>query len=237
MSSNLKWQVQNSSIQVTKISDSSRQVTKISDSSRQVTKISDSSRQLTKISDSAKIFLVYFYLKRCVFWRKKNKLPTYPGSHFSNCGLRSSKLTQLLLKHGLSCYCILGEGGGGILHDRHCLPFRITWGDPQFHLPVAVQSVLSLLKLWVWTRSWRGVLNTTLCDKVCQWLASVWWFSPGTPLSFTNKTDCHNITEILLKVALSRDRMVVGFITTYAISAYHHKRCEFEPHSSEVFMY
>jgi len=38
-------------------------------------------------------------------------------------------------------------------------------------------------------------------------------------------------------VALSRDRMVVGFITTYAISSYHHKRCEFEPHSGEVYMY
>jgi len=27
-----------------------------------------------------------------------------------------------------------------------------------------------------------------------------WWFSQGTPVSFTNKIDCHNITEILLKV-------------------------------------
>jgi len=29
------------------------------------------------------------------------------------------------------------------------------------------------------------------------------WFSPGTPVSFTNKTDHHDITEILLKVALN----------------------------------
>jgi hypothetical protein len=29
------------------------------------------------------------------------------------------------------------------------------------------------------------------------------WFSPGTPVSFTNKTGCHNITEIVLKVALN----------------------------------
>jgi hypothetical protein len=29
------------------------------------------------------------------------------------------------------------------------------------------------------------------------------WFSPGTPVSFTNKNDGHNITELLLKVALS----------------------------------
>jgi hypothetical protein len=29
------------------------------------------------------------------------------------------------------------------------------------------------------------------------------WFCPGTPFSSTNKTDRHNITEILLKVALN----------------------------------
>jgi hypothetical protein len=29
------------------------------------------------------------------------------------------------------------------------------------------------------------------------------WFSPGTPVSSTNKIDCHDITEILLKVALN----------------------------------
>ena len=29
------------------------------------------------------------------------------------------------------------------------------------------------------------------------------WFSPGIPVSSTNKTDRHNITEILLKVALN----------------------------------
>jgi hypothetical protein len=30
-----------------------------------------------------------------------------------------------------------------------------------------------------------------------------WWFSPGPPVSSTNKTDCHDITEKLLKVALN----------------------------------
>jgi hypothetical protein len=29
------------------------------------------------------------------------------------------------------------------------------------------------------------------------------WFSPGPPVSYTNKTDHHDITEILLKVALN----------------------------------
>jgi hypothetical protein len=43
-------------------------------------------------------------------------------------------------------------------------------------------------------------LDTTLCNKVCQWLATGRWFSPGTPVSPTNKTDRHDISEILLKV-------------------------------------
>ena len=46
------------------------------------------------------------------------------------------------------------------------------------------------------------VLDTTLCDKVCQWLATGQWLSPGPSVSSTNKTDHHDITEILLKVAL-----------------------------------
>jgi hypothetical protein len=58
---------------------------------------------------------------------------------------------------------------------------------------------LSPLQLWVWTRSWQSVLYATLCDKICQWLATGRWFSHGTPASSTNKIDRHDITEILLK--------------------------------------
>ena len=43
--------------------------------------------------------------------------------------------------------------------------------------------------------------DTTLCDKVCQWLAADRCFSLGTRVSSTNKTDHHDIPEILLKVA------------------------------------
>ena len=57
--------------------------------------------------------------------------------------------------------------------------------------------------LWVRIPFMRGVLNTTLCDKDCQWLVTGRWFSPGTLVSFTNKTGRHDITEILLKVALN----------------------------------
>ena len=38
------------------------------------------------------------------------------------------------------------------------------------------------------------------CDKVCQQLAAGRWFSP---ISSTNETDHHDITEILLTVALN----------------------------------
>ena len=44
--------------------------------------------------------------------------------------------------------------------------------------------------------SWWGVLNTTLCDKVCQWLATGHWFSAGTLVSSINITDRHDIFEI-----------------------------------------
>ena len=62
---------------------------------------------------------------------------------------------------------------------------------------------LSPLTLWVRIPLRRSVLHTTLCDNVCHWLATVRWFSPGSPVSPTNKTDSHDKTEILLKVALN----------------------------------
>ena len=50
------------------------------------------------------------------------------------------------------------------------------------------------------SRSGRGVQHY---NTICQWLATGRWFSPGPPFSSTNKTDRHDITEILLKVALN----------------------------------
>ena len=62
---------------------------------------------------------------------------------------------------------------------------------------------LSPLTLWVRTPIRRGVLDTTLYDKVCQWLSTGRWFSYGYPVSSINKTDRHNVNEILLKVVLN----------------------------------
>ena len=52
------------------------------------------------------------------------------------------------------------------------------------------------------------VLDATLCDKVCQWLVTDRWFSPGTPVSSTNKTDRHDITEISMKVVLNTINLI-----------------------------
>ena len=59
------------------------------------------------------------------------------------------------------------------------------------------------LAWWLRSPLRLGVIGATLCDKVCQWIAAGRWFSPGTPVSSTSKTDRHDITEILLKVALN----------------------------------
>jgi hypothetical protein len=60
-----------------------------------------------------------------------------------------------------------------------------------------------LSPLMLWVRISIRVRCTALCDKVCQWLATGRWFSPGPPVFSPNKTDRHDITELLLKVVLS----------------------------------
>jgi hypothetical protein len=45
------------------------------------------------------------------------------------------------------------------------------------------------------------------------------WFSPGPPVSSTNKTDCHDITEILLKnkVVLNTIKQTNNILTSFYI--------------------
>jgi hypothetical protein len=43
------------------------------------------------------------------------------------------------------------------------------------------------------------------------------WFSPGTPVSSTNKTNCHDIAEILLKVALNTISQKPDFTICYLL--------------------
>ena len=66
-----------------------------------------------------------------------------------------------------------------------------------------------LSPLMLWVRISTRARCTTLCDKVCQWLATGRWFSPGPPVSSTNKTDRHDMTEILLKVVINTIKQTI----------------------------
>ena len=70
-------------------------------------------------------------------------------------------------------------------HNQHLLLYG---GGGGIYNYLCNQS-LSPLMLWVRIPFRRGVLETTLCDKVCQWFLTGPWFSPGIPVSSTNKTD------------------------------------------------
>jgi hypothetical protein len=65
----------------------------------------------------------------------------------------------------------------------------------------------------LWGRLPLRTRCTTLCNKVCQWLATGRWFSPDIPVSSTNKTDHHDITEMLFKVALNAIKPTQSEIT------------------------
>ena len=77
----------------------------------------------------------------------------------------------------------------------------IVW---QLYLLLPVQSVHITTKVVSSNRAHGKVyLIQHYVIKFCQWLTTGRLFSPGTPISLINKTDRHDITEILLKVALN----------------------------------
>jgi hypothetical protein len=82
-------------------------------------------------------------------------------------------------------------------------PSELSWSYGSWIYNYVCNQCLSLLKLCVRIPLRWGVLDVTLCYKVCKWLATGQWFSLSTPVSSTNKTDRHDITEILLKMALN----------------------------------
>jgi len=74
-----------------------------------------------------------------------------------------------------------------------------------------------------WVRISIRARCTSLCDKVCQWLATGRWFSLGTPVSSTNNTDRHDITEILFKMALNTINQSINHICTLKLLQMHIK--------------
>ena len=81
--------------------------------------------------------------------------------------------------------------------------WRPSWSYGSWIYNYLCNQCLSPLKLWVWI----------LLMVRCTWYNIMWsslsvtcgrsWFTLGIPISSSNKTDRHDITEILLKVALN----------------------------------
>ena len=77
-----------------------------------------------------------------------------------------------------------------------------------------------LIQLYVVSWSVRS-FHMFVLYKVCQWLATSRWFSLCTLVSSMNKADCHNVIEILLKVALNSitlNPIVTNFFSTCFVS-------------------
>ena len=87
-----------------------------------------------------------------------------------------------------------------LLQWYHIMLTLWSWSYGSWIYNYLCNQCLSSLKLWVRIPLRRGVLDTTICDKVCHWLVTVQWVSLGTPISSAKKT---YITEIMLKVALN----------------------------------
>jgi hypothetical protein len=80
------------------------------------------------------------------------------------------------------------------------LPYRGRRGREHMLVGFTYMYAISAYHHWCCefeSRSGRGVQYFVI---VCQWLATGRWFSPGPSVSSTNKTDRHDITEILLKM-------------------------------------
>ena len=88
-----------------------------------------------------------------------------------------------LILYFWQCEILLRDHHG---HDRMVIGLMTTYAICAYHH-------------WSCEFETHSILDTTLCNIVCQWLGTGWWFSL---VSSTNKTDCHDITEILLKEGL-----------------------------------
>jgi hypothetical protein len=89
-----------------------------------------------------------------------------------------------------------------IRYHTICIPKTIEgaswpWSYGSWIYNYLCNQCLSPLMLWVWIS--MRVRCTTLCDKVCQWLATGQWFSLGPSISSTDKTDRHDIAINAIK--------------------------------------
>ena len=97
------------------------------------------------------------------------------------------------------------------IRTRLAGPLRPSWPSScaSWIYSYLCNQCLSPLMLWVRISRMRHLLDNRLCDKVYKWLTTGQWFPFGTPVSSTNKTDRHDITEELLKVAVNTITLII----------------------------
>ena len=141
----------------------------------------------------------------------------YLNLQYSDCYCRFISSHHVIVRYNLQMFIVTSQPGitlgwqlhRGTISNLYCLFFKVSFIYQHFtcqiyqHFTCQIYQHFTCQNLRVRIQFRRGVLNEALCDQVCQWLAACRWFSPSTLVSSTNKTDRHNITEILLKVALS----------------------------------
>jgi hypothetical protein len=94
------------------------------------------------------------------------------------------------------------------------MPEGLSWSYGSWIYSYLCNQCLSPLMLRVRIQLVLSVLDTTLCDKACQWPAAGQWFSDSTPVSSTNKADRHDVAEILLKVALNTITLILWYLNS-----------------------
>jgi hypothetical protein len=109
-----------------------------------------------------------------------------------------NQLFRLLLGHVSTPYvCILKRTIDDTLQANYNWILKLFFFIFIFYLVLLNDMISSVFRVR------RCVLNTTLCDEICQWLAAGLWISPGTPVSSTNEMGRYDIAEMLLKVGLN----------------------------------
>jgi hypothetical protein len=121
------------------------------------------------------------------------------------------------------CITLLKEGHRG--RDHEVVGFTTTYAISAYHHRCCKFE----------SRPGWGVQHYVI--KVCPWLATGRWFSSSPPVFSANKTDRHDITEILLKVTLNTIKQTNKHFTQVETSDFSvHGNCLINPVSSDILI-
>ena len=110
--------------------------------------------------------------------------PKGPSWSWSYGGVIYNYICHILLKYNRPSW---SWSYGGVIYNYIChalLKYKgpswsLLYGGVIYNSLYYAISVYHHLRCEFESRSWRGVLVTTLCDKVCQWLETGQWFFCG----------------------------------------------------------